>query len=135
MTVADSLAVLVDGRIEDAGDPQRVYDRPRTIRAAALLGTRPMNLLSGSAFGLGDRVVVGIRPERVLLRGEGVLRGEVRRVERTGADAYVHVASSAGPIVARVDVAAIAAPGTQVACELPEADVCRFDRVSGMSMP
>jgi len=135
MTVADSLAVLIDGHIEDAGDPQRVYDRPRTMRAAALLGTRPMNLLSGSAFGLGDRIVVGIRPERVRLRGEGALRGEVRRVERTGADAYLHVASNAGPIVARVDATAIVAPGSHVVCELPEDDVRRFDRVSGVSLP
>lgn len=47
MGVGDELAVLVDGRIEDAGDPATVYDRPRTIGVACFLGDRPMNVLDG----------------------------------------------------------------------------------------
>ncbi|MBV9027466.1 MAG: ABC transporter ATP-binding protein, partial [Candidatus Eremiobacteraeota bacterium] len=31
MSVGDMLAVLIEGRIEDSGDPQRVYDRPATL--------------------------------------------------------------------------------------------------------
>jgi ABC-type sugar transport system ATPase subunit len=134
MTFADTLAVLVDGRIEDAGEPQRVYDRPRTLRVAALLGTRPMNLLSGSVFGLSDDVVVGIRPERIELAGDGDLRGEVRRVERTGADVYVYIASVAGPIVARVDAASNVPQGAVVSCTYSAADMRRFDRATGKSL-
>jgi ABC-type sugar transport system ATPase subunit len=81
MSVGDNLAVLVEGRIEDVGEPQRVYDSPRTIAVARFLGERPMNLLADGA------AVVGIRPERVELAGNGALRGRIARREPTGADA------------------------------------------------
>ena len=64
MGVGDKLAVLVDGRIEDVGDPQRVYDSPRTVGVARFLGDRPMNLLDGDP-------VTGIRPEHVGVVAEG----------------------------------------------------------------
>jgi len=135
MTFADTLAVLVDGRIEDFGEPQRVYDRPRTLRVAALLGTRPMNLISGAAFGLSCDVVVGVRPERITLGGEGALRGNVRRIERTGADAYVHVAiAGSQSIVVRVDAAGLPPEGAAVACAFADADLRRFDRASGEAL-
>lgn len=134
MTFADTLAVLIDGRIEDCGEPQRVYDWPRTMRAAALLGTRPMNLLPGVAFGFGDEIVVGIRPERLALAGDGELRGEVRRVERTGADVYVYIASAAGPIVARVDAGSIVSRGALVGCKYSSADMRQFDRATGTAL-
>jgi ABC-type sugar transport system ATPase subunit len=133
MTVADTLAVLIDGRIEDSGDPQRVYDRPRTVRVAGLLGTRPMNLLSGAMFGLGDDTIVGVRPERVRVASGGVFRGEVRRVERTGADGYIHVVGDAASIVARVDASDVVAVGTSVACAFADADMRRFDRSTGQA--
>jgi multiple sugar transport system ATP-binding protein len=56
MGVANVLAVLVDGRIEDAGKPERVYDSPRTLTVARFLGERSMNL-----FQYGG-AIVGIRP-------------------------------------------------------------------------
>ncbi|MGA8386015.1 MAG: ABC transporter ATP-binding protein, partial [Candidatus Cybelea sp.] len=42
MSVGDRLAVLIDGRLEDIGEPQRVYDAPRTLAVARFLGERPM---------------------------------------------------------------------------------------------
>jgi len=38
LELADSLAVLVDGRIADYGPPERVYWRPSTLEAARFLG-------------------------------------------------------------------------------------------------
>ena len=69
MSVADELAVLIDGRIEDGGEPQRVYDAPRTLRVAAFLGDWPMNLLDDG------RYVLGIRVERVRIERGGRLAG------------------------------------------------------------
>ncbi len=101
MAVADDLVVLIDGRIEDSGDPQRVYDRPATARAAAFLGARPMNLVPGAVFGW-DGGVAGFRPERASLASSGApLRGRVERVERTGADVYVHVRTPYGVAIVR----------------------------------
>lgn len=124
MSVADELAVLIDGRIEDCGDPARVYARPRTTRVARFLGERPMNLLAGSP-------VTGIRPEHVRVGGGGALRGTIARREATGADAFLTIDTPRGAIVARVPAAASGAPGDAVELDLPGEHVCSFDARSG----
>ena len=84
MALADLLVVLNRGRIEDVGDPARVYGRPRTRFAATFLGDG--NLIAGRGDGttvstaigtlpvpaVGD-VVILLRPERIGLEGEIVL--------------------------------------------------------------
>jgi sn-glycerol 3-phosphate transport system ATP-binding protein len=126
MGIGDELAVLVDGRIEDRGEPQRVYDKPRTMRVARFLGDRPMNLLEGED-------VIGIRPEHVRLIAGGGLRGRVTRRESTGADAYVLVETARGEITARVPAALAVSPNDLVELELPAEHVRRFNRVSGVA--
>jgi ABC-type sugar transport system ATPase subunit len=96
MSVADRLAVLVDGRIEDAGDPQRVYDAPRSLTVARFLGERPMNLLNS------DGAIHGIRPEYVRLSSAGSLKGRVARRESAGADAYLDVETERGNVAVRI---------------------------------
>lgn len=130
LSVADDLAVLIEGRIEDYGDPARVYERPATLRAAALLGARPMNLIPGERIGWDAGSIAGFRPERVQLRS-GTLRGVVTRLERTGADVYVHLAMENERILARV--AADEAPdlGAGLAFSVPERSLCRYDSHSG----
>ncbi len=97
MTMADTVAVMNAGRIDQLGPPEELYDRPRTAFVANFLGQS--NLLAGTAGASagGDRVavdvpgapgpvwvprdrsevssgpmIVGIRPEKVvLLAGSG----------------------------------------------------------------
>lgn len=126
MSVGDRLAVLLDGRIEDAGAPQRVYDSPATLRVARFLGDRPMNV-----FAQGE-VVAAIRPEHVRVDAGGTLRGRVVRRETTGADTYVHVETPSGEIVARVPAAQHVAD--DVGLDLPEGNVRRFDRTTGRAL-
>ncbi|HVR46677.1 MAG TPA: ABC transporter ATP-binding protein [Candidatus Binatia bacterium] len=128
MSVGDALAVLVEGRIEDVGEPQRVYDSPRTIAVAQFLGERPMNLLSD-----GD-AIVGIRPEHVQLDGDGALRGRIARREPTGADAYLEVATQRGAVVVRVAASRRAQIGELVGLDLPAQHVRRFDRATGIAL-
>ncbi len=128
MSVGDALAVLIDGRVEDVGAPQRVYDRPRTVAVARFLGERPMNLLDG------DGTIVGIRPEHVRLGAEG-LRGRVARRERTGADAYLDVDTPKGTVVVRVAASCAAALGALVALEFPPEHVRRFERKTAVALP
>ena len=128
MSVGDVLAVLVDGRIEDVGEPQRVYDRPQTLAVARFLGERPMNLLEG------DGAIVGIRPECVRLCAGGALRGRVLRRESTGADAYLDVETPRGTLAVRVPAVDGARDGDAVELELPPAAVRRFDRATGRAI-
>ncbi len=128
MAVADDLVVMLDGRIEDSGDPQRVFDRPRTARAAAFLGARPMNLLPGIAFGWPGDTIAGFRPERgALANGERSLRGRVERVERTGADVYVHVRTVHGTVIVRAPAFDAPTVGSETAIAVAEEDLCRYD--------
>jgi spermidine/putrescine transport system ATP-binding protein len=88
MTMADSIAVMNMGRLEQLGAPDELYERPRTAFVAGFLGIS--NLLTGTATGDGrvrldgaevqvvgtalagrtGRVAVGIRPEKIHF-GEG----------------------------------------------------------------
>jgi spermidine/putrescine transport system ATP-binding protein len=90
MTMADTVAVMNGGRIEQMGSPQDLYELPRTAFVANFLGQS--NLLEGEvrgteggllvvATGAGTlavpaaravatsgRVVVGVRPEKLKIR-------------------------------------------------------------------
>jgi ABC-type sugar transport system ATPase subunit len=134
MTFAQTLAVLIDGRLEDVGAPQRVYDRPGSARAAAFLGTRPMNILPGAALGESPGILIGVRPERVRITTEGALRGSVSRIERTGADTYVCVATPSGPVVARIDSQVRIDAGAEVAVAFDRDDLRRFDERTGVAI-
>ncbi len=128
MSVGDTLAVLIDGRIEDLGEPQRVYDSPNTIAVARFLGERPMNLLEHRGL------ILGIRPERIVVAAEGGLRGRVTRRESTGADAYLEVETERGPIVVRVRASDATRAGDAVALDLSSEWVRRFDSTTGKAI-
>jgi ABC-type sugar transport system ATPase subunit len=128
MSVADVLAVLVDGRIEDSGEPERVYNSPRSIAVARFLGERPMNLFEYQG------AVLGIRPERVVIASDGPLCGRIARRENTGADAYLDVATDRGMLVVRVPALSGAQAGDQVTLELPADAVRRFDSTTGRAI-
>jgi multiple sugar transport system ATP-binding protein len=44
MTMADRIALLNKGRVEQVGTPEELYDSPQSVFAAAFLGAPPMNL-------------------------------------------------------------------------------------------
>ncbi|WP_308466011.1 ABC transporter ATP-binding protein [Rathayibacter soli] len=87
MSMADRLAVMNGGHIEDIGAPDRVYDRPATQFVAEFLGTcniLPLDTLNGPALRLPDGAFVepapadkqgivenqariGIRPEKLVV--------------------------------------------------------------------
>jgi multiple sugar transport system ATP-binding protein len=116
MTLADIIVVMRDGKIEQAGSPLDVYDKPANTFVATFIGSPPMNLLSavikrarggntavgaGFAFLLdkslqkqeGRDVKVGIRPrDFALSNAAGALQGRVELIEPTGDECYVHVA-------------------------------------------
>ncbi|MFW6869542.1 ABC transporter ATP-binding protein [Nocardioides sp. CPCC 206347] len=93
MTMADTIAVMNGGEIEQMGSPAELYENPRTTFVANFLGQS--NLIAGTVSNAGSDVVkvdmqgtqvsiaadrahvqsgpgwVGIRPEKVLIAPEG----------------------------------------------------------------
>jgi len=136
LALADDLCVLIDGRIEQTGGPQQVYDAPGNLRVARFLGTPSMNLLHDvhSTLGFGD-VIVGVRPERVRIDASGALAGATSRCERAGADTFVHVATALGEIVARVAPENAPAPGTEVRLAFARDDLRLYDPTTEEPLP
>ncbi len=111
MTMADRIVVLRDGRIEQAGTPLELYDRPRNAFVAGFIGAPAMNLLAGRAqdggrlltddglqlplpAGLrlapGQAVWLGVRPEHLqVTSADQGLRAEVQVLEPTGAETQI----------------------------------------------
>jgi multiple sugar transport system ATP-binding protein len=57
LSVADRVAVLIGGRIEQVDTPTQVYLTPASVKVARLLGDPPTNLLEGELGRQSDRVV------------------------------------------------------------------------------
>jgi multiple sugar transport system ATP-binding protein len=100
MTLGHRVAVLRDGRLQQCDTPRRIYDHPANVFVARFMGSPAMNLcrlpvsdghvsLGGYSLGVnGHReVVVGLRPEALMLGSQGVA-ARVDVVEELGADAY-----------------------------------------------
>ena len=136
MTMADTIAVMNRGRIEQLGSPAELYEQPATAFVAGFLGKS--NLLAGTVSGdgrvdLADGTViqaptngrlgpvsVGVRPEKVALRNGGVNRlvGKVKELAYIGVATEVVVATRVGELTVfhqNVEAGVLApAPGSDV---------------------
>ncbi|HEX6701036.1 MAG TPA: sn-glycerol-3-phosphate ABC transporter ATP-binding protein UgpC [Gaiellaceae bacterium] len=128
MTMADRVAVMRRGILQQTDAPQRVYESPANLFVASFVGSPPMNLLEArlerSPSGLlcrlgrselevglrpelerfvGRTIGLGVRPEHVREvngdDGDRRLQGEVLLVEALGAELLVHVAVNAQPLL------------------------------------
>ncbi len=111
MTMGHRIAILNDGRLQQVGVPQDLYDMPGNAFVARFLGAPGMNMLSGSVehgevLVGGDplatttrddraRVTVGVRSENTRLADVGV-RCTVVVVEDLGAELQVVCDTTAG---------------------------------------
>jgi multiple sugar transport system ATP-binding protein len=100
MTLADRVAVMSKGRLQQVGPPLEIYNRPKNTFVAGFLGNPSMNLIQGEVaagrftapglaipapFGMGP-VTMGQRPEdmAVVASGAGDLDAEVFAAEALG---------------------------------------------------
>jgi spermidine/putrescine transport system ATP-binding protein len=91
LTMSDRLAVMSDGRVEQVGTPNEVYEEPRTTYVADFLGVS--NLMDARAEGPAGNGLCKVRLGDFQLmagQGESDARGDVRiviRPERVGLEA------------------------------------------------
>jgi multiple sugar transport system ATP-binding protein len=115
MTLGDRIAVMSNGKLQQLGQPQELYDEPTNLFVAGFIGSPPMNLVRGRAEGgrvtAGDLsfeglhvpdgdVAVGMRPEELVPANEGLPAFDflVDVVEPLGDEVVVH-GSTAGTTV------------------------------------
>ena len=110
MTLATRIVVMRNGKIQQIGAPAEVYEKPENLFVAGFLGSPGMNILSGrlgvSSNGLEfvsrgmaldiaccpltgrpgyeQEVLLGIRPENLLIHAAGELQATVSVIEPMG---------------------------------------------------
>ena len=68
LTLADRIAVLRKGKLEDIGSPAKIYANPATAFVAAFLGSPPINMVSATIWvEIGDRIVIDFGPQTLYL--------------------------------------------------------------------
>ena len=79
MTLADRIVIMRDGRLEQVGTPEDVFERPASAFVAGFIGSPPMNLspatLVDGGARLEDGTVVPLDPARHGAAGRDVLLG------------------------------------------------------------
>jgi multiple sugar transport system ATP-binding protein len=123
LTLADRVAVMNKGRIEQLGTPKEIYNNPRTLFVAGFIGSPPMNLVDGEVrngvfTGHGIRVgglgridipnaVMGVRPEDAQVVAPDApnvnLTAPIYSVEMTGESTLVTVAAGHTLLTIRAD--------------------------------
>jgi len=94
MRMSDRIVIFNEGRVEQVGTPEQVYERPATKFVAGFLGAA--NIVSGEPATkiFGRPATVSIRPERIRLQqptyspesGETAVRAVVREAAFVGAN-------------------------------------------------
>jgi multiple sugar transport system ATP-binding protein len=158
MSMADVIAVMNQGVIEQLGAPQEVYERPASVFVADFIGSPSMNFLplrAGLAVGatqvqLGTTTVdvprlheavsesdllLGVRPEHVSFVDSSTLRAEVLGSEYLGTAQIVTCSTAGGATVrAKLPPDHAVQRGDHVGLALKSEAVSLFDRASGRAL-
>ena len=93
MGIADRIAVLQNGRLQQCGTPQELYTNPANVVVASFIGRPQINLLDR-----GDGSLLGIRPEHLQVVEDGGVAVRVLSREWHGASQQLTVASPHGDL-------------------------------------
>jgi multiple sugar transport system ATP-binding protein len=157
MTMADKIVVLRDGLVEQIGSPLELYDRPANMFVAGFIGSPAMNLIKGRLtadgeprFEFGDglsaalnhapraargrNVVLGVRPEHILLGGPEALAARVSVVEPTGAETFVNATLGGHEIVCALRDRVNHPPGADMPLSFDAEKLHVFDPETGAAL-
>ena len=157
MAMADRIAIMNQGRVEQIGTPQEIYDRPNTMFVADFIGAPPMSFLNVQAsLQRGDcnikidgiavempevladraegRLALGVRPENVSFADSSPLRGRVIGAEYLGTTQIVTVTTANGQVKARLSSGQAVQVGESVGLALRPDRLSLFDAMSGRAL-
>ncbi len=116
---------MKDGKIEQVGTPDDLYDRPATLFVADFVGSPSMNFIEGrveaedgkpvfvsdkvrlalpddTSVEAGRQVICGLRPTDLFIDAAGGLNGTLTLAEKTGAEVNLHLEVTGRDIIATV---------------------------------
>ena len=159
MTVADRMAIFMEGRIVQIGTPHEIFQRPANVEVAGFIGTPPMNLIPGRLTGdgsvrigevtlpigrpgtesalagssapvAGREVLVGVRPGDLRRTPEG-FAARVELIEDLGDSAIVIIEALGQRLKLRTDDAESYREGSELRLGFAPQAAHLFDRASG----
>jgi ABC-type sugar transport system ATPase subunit len=150
MTIADRMAVFMEGRIVQIGSPDEVYAQPASVEVAAFIGSPPMNLLPARArgrslhapgheldlprdVGVERPVILGVRPGALRLGSEG-MPARVYLIEHLGDSTIVNFQIDDLLMKMRSDKRPALREGEEVRLTFDAADAHLFDAESGLRL-
>ena len=109
MSMADRVAILRRGVLQQVGPPSQVYADPSTVFVAAFLGTPRTNLLEAAVYADGDRVVLDLGSQVLELPADDPRRAALaaHHTERVTVALRADALSPAGPGSAGVQLGGI----------------------------
>ncbi len=125
LTMADRIAIMKDGMIEQVGTPHEVFAKPANVFVASFIGTPQMNLMEADlkSFGKGlasvtlagnavefaadpavsqlkpSKVMIGIRPRAFTAEdkaSKGTIQAQAELIEPMGAETLIHARTKSG---------------------------------------
>ena len=157
MSMADTIAVMNNGVIEQLGKPQEIYDTPVSMFVADFIGSPPMSFLSfhggvergknavevnGIHFEVPriaeslpeSDLAIGVRPEHVVITDSSDFRGEVFGAEYLGTTQIVTVDTSFGQLKARIAADQVVKTGEVVGLRFLSDRISLFEAASGRAI-
>ena len=158
MSMADTIAIMNQGSIEQLGAPQEIYQRPASVFVAQFMGSPAMNLIPitgtlsrgatqltycGTSFGFAAvdsdvserNMLYGIRPEHISLSDSAQLRAEVTGVEYLGSCQIATVETASGNTVrAKIGLETLVKRGDHVGLQMDSYEATLFDQASGTAL-
>jgi multiple sugar transport system ATP-binding protein len=157
MSMADHIAVMNHGVVEQLASPRDIYDRPATTFVASFIGSPSMNLLpvngrltkgataidlQGASIAIpearedapGEKLTLGVRPEHIRFDDASKLRGEVFGTEYLGTTQIVTVTTAQGSVKARLPSHLTVRTGETVGLTLAGERLSVFDSGSGRAI-
>ncbi|CAM5772604.1 ABC transporter ATP-binding protein [Labrys miyagiensis] len=164
LTLADRIAVMKGGVIQQLAGPLEIYHRPANQFVAGFIGSPSMNFIEGRVAHSPDgawrfeaagesidlapyafaaqpgecRAVFGIRPEHIEIgagpTGTHSTRGNVTIVEPMGADTVLWTTLSGAPATIRVDGDNTVRSGAEIAFHFDVARASLFDAETGVRL-
>ena len=165
MALADRVAVMKDGWLEQTAAPHEIYRRPANRFVAGFMGSPPMNFFQGTlarrngsvifqagsgnnlavplqgefAQTLQDRigqpVTLGLRPEHIAEAGGGGVEAVVERMEAAGAENFLYCSTHGSTFVMRAPATRTAVSGDGMALRFDMSEAHFFDTTTGRSLP
>ncbi|MFH1686249.1 MAG: ABC transporter ATP-binding protein [bacterium] len=150
LTMADRIAVMNEGRLQQLGTPRELYNRPANTFVARFIGQPPINMVDLASESpltillrtfLPDnfqskwaQITAGLRPQDLSLAEDGPLECQVVACEYHGHD-YV-VRAAVGQV--ELTLSGLDHPqeiGQSTGLTLNKGDIHLFDSVSGLRLP